>query len=64
MDEETKARAKEKAEAVIEKIGYPDMLDNTGELDEYYISVRYAQLRTLKDLFICSIAVPIMKRDK
>ncbi|XP_072017423.1 endothelin-converting enzyme homolog isoform X2 [Amphiura filiformis] len=36
MDDETKTHAEEKAEDVIEMIGYPDWLEDPAELDKYY----------------------------
>ena len=40
MDDETRAVAKEKADAMNERIGYPDMLTNPEELNQEYIMVR------------------------
>ncbi|KAE8738350.1 hypothetical protein FOCC_FOCC016174 [Frankliniella occidentalis] len=37
MDDETRAVAKEKADAMNEQIGYPDMLTNPAELNQEYI---------------------------
>ncbi|KAE8739548.1 hypothetical protein FOCC_FOCC014968 [Frankliniella occidentalis] len=37
MDDETRAVAKEKADAMNERIGYPDMLTNPAELNQEYI---------------------------
>ncbi len=39
MDDETRAVAKEKADAMNERIGYPDMLTNPEELNQEYIMV-------------------------
>lgn len=36
MDEQTKARALEKAEAVVQKIGFPDFILDVVKLDQYY----------------------------
>ena len=40
MDDETKARAREKAVAISQMIGYPDFAVNPSKLDEYYADVR------------------------
>ncbi len=40
MDEQTRAKAIDKADAIIQKIGYPDILADAGKLDEYYEKVR------------------------
>lgn len=40
MDDETRAVAKEKANAMNERIGYPDILTNSTELDKEYSNVR------------------------
>ena len=37
MDEETRRRAKEKAEAIELKVGYPDFILDPKRLDEYYL---------------------------
>ncbi len=39
MDDETRRRAKEKAEKVIPMIGFPDWLKDPDELDDYYEKV-------------------------
>lgn len=39
MDNETRAVAKEKADAMNERIGYPDILTNRTELEKEYINV-------------------------
>lgn len=39
MDDETRAVAKEKADAMNERIGYPDILTNRTELEKEYINV-------------------------
>lgn len=43
MDEETKKLAKEKADAINERIGYPDILTNTTELEEEYQQVGFLE---------------------
>lgn len=40
MDDETRAVAKEKADAMNERIGYPDILTNADELEKEYVNVR------------------------
>ena len=40
MDDETKARAVEKANAISQMIGYPDFIVNVTKLDEHYAKVR------------------------
>lgn len=40
MDDETRAVAKEKADAMNERIGYPELLTNSEELSKEYINVR------------------------
>lgn len=40
MDDETRAVAKEKADAMNERIGYPEILTNPKELEKEYINVR------------------------
>ena len=40
MDDETRAVAKEKADAMNERIGYPDILTNRTELENEYVNVR------------------------
>ena len=39
MDDETRAVAKEKADAMNERIGYPDILTNADELEKEYVNV-------------------------
>jgi neprilysin len=39
MDDETRAVAKEKADAMNERIGYPEILTNRTELEKEYINV-------------------------
>lgn len=39
MDDETRAVAKEKADAMNERIGYPDLLTDPEELSKEYINV-------------------------
>lgn len=39
MDDETRAVAKEKADAMNERIGYPDILTNRTELQKEYVNV-------------------------
>lgn len=41
MDDETRAVAKEKADAMNERIGYPEILTNPAELEKEYIKVRH-----------------------
>lgn len=43
MDDETRAVAKEKANAMNERIGYPDILTNSTELEKEYEHVRSAK---------------------
>lgn len=40
MDDETRAVAKEKADAMNERIGYPEILTNKTELRKEYVNVR------------------------
>lgn len=40
MDDETRAVAKEKADAMNERIGYPEILTNSSELQKEYVNVR------------------------
>lgn len=40
MDDETRAVAKEKADAMNERIGYPEILTNRSELMKEYVNVR------------------------
>lgn len=40
MDDETRAVAKEKADAMNERIGYPELLTNPDELSKEYVNVR------------------------
>ena len=40
MDDETKARAVEKANAISQMIGYPDFIVNVTKVDEHYANVR------------------------
>lgn len=40
MDDETRAVAKEKADAMNERIGYPEILTNPRELEKEYVNVR------------------------
>jgi predicted metalloendopeptidase len=40
MDDETRAVAKEKADAMNERIGYPELLTDPEELAEEYVMVR------------------------
>lgn len=39
MDEETKGKAKEKADSIVTMLGYPDWLPSPTELDNYYYGV-------------------------
>lgn len=41
MDDETRSVAKEKANSINERIGYPDILTNTTELEKEYANVSY-----------------------
>ena len=41
MDSKTRAKALQKVDAIIEKIGYPDLIDDVDELDDYYQLVRF-----------------------
>ena len=43
MDPVTLKRAIDKVDAIIEKIGYPDLIDDVEQLDQYYgtVSVAY-----------------------
>ncbi|XP_039448992.1 neprilysin-1 isoform X2 [Culex pipiens pallens] len=50
MDDETRAVAKEKADAMNERIGYPEILTNAGELEKEYIN-----LTVSKDHFMNNI---------
>uniref|UniRef100_UPI00358F2340 membrane metallo-endopeptidase-like 1 isoform X2 n=1 Tax=Myxine glutinosa TaxID=7769 RepID=UPI00358F2340 len=45
MDQETKSKAQEKAEAIIERIGYPDYIlhDDNPKLDDDYAQVSYEE---------------------
>lgn len=40
MDDETRAVAKEKADAMNERIGYPELITNSEELVNEYVTVR------------------------
>lgn len=42
MDDETRAVAKEKANAMNERIGYPEILTNPTELEKEYVNVSIA----------------------
>jgi neprilysin len=42
MDDETRAVAKEKADAMNERIGYPEILTNSSELQKEYVNVSVA----------------------
>lgn len=44
MDDETRAVAREKANAMNERIGYPDMLTNPEELNQEYSMVRCVEI--------------------
>lgn len=48
MDDETRAVAKEKADAMNERIGYPEILTNRTELEKEYINVSLICLFLLK----------------
>lgn len=41
MDDETRAVAKEKADSMNERIGYPELLTNTEELNKEYENVNF-----------------------
>lgn len=41
MDDETRAVAKEKADAMNERIGYPEILTDDEELEKEYANVQY-----------------------
>ena len=45
MDDETRAVAKEKADAMNERIGYPEIITDNAELEKEYTNVR--QINTL-----------------
>jgi neprilysin len=42
MDDETRAVAKDKANAMNERIGYPEILTNAAELEKEYVNVRWS----------------------
>lgn len=46
MDDETRAVAKEKADAMNERIGYPELLTNPEELSKEYINVRHLRKKS------------------
>ena len=46
MDDETRAVAKQKADAMNERIGYPELLTDEDELTEEYVMVRHIGLVT------------------
>lgn len=48
MDDETRAVAKDKADAMNERIGYPDILTNPKELEREYENVCEGIMRALK----------------
>lgn len=61
MDDETRAVAKEKADSMNERIGYPEILTNATELEQEYVNVCLPQLsislcRACFISFSCSIA--------
>uniref|UniRef100_UPI00397FEF28 hypothetical protein n=1 Tax=Salmonella sp. s55044 TaxID=3159677 RepID=UPI00397FEF28 len=39
MDDTTRQRAKEKAEAVVDRVGHPEWIENPASLDAYYENV-------------------------
>lgn len=43
MDEDTKTLAREKADAIVSKIGYPDWIKNKTALEKYYEGVILAE---------------------
>lgn len=47
MDDETRAVAKEKADAMNERIGYPEILTNPPELEKEYVNVSLIRLKLL-----------------
>lgn len=50
MDDETRAVAKEKADSMNERIGYPELLTNVEELNKEYMNVKPSKIliRTFK----------------
>lgn len=50
MDDETRAVAKEKADAMNERIGYPELLTDPEELAKEYVMVSFIKCFLLKDL--------------
>lgn len=44
MDDETRAVAKEKADAMNERIGYPQLITNKDELIKEYTGVSYSSI--------------------
>lgn len=48
MDDETRAVAKEKADAMNERIGYPEILTDDNELEKEYANVRANAQRKVK----------------
>lgn len=48
MDDETRAVAKEKADAMNERIGYPDILTNSTELQKEYVNVSEVSFVSLR----------------
>ena len=52
MDDKTKARAREKARAISQMIGYPDFITNPAKLDKHYENVRNYKYLLTKHKFI------------
>lgn len=47
MDDETRAVAKAKADAMNERIGYPELLTATKELEAEYVTVSFTRMNDL-----------------
>lgn len=50
MDDETRAVAKEKADAMNERIGYPEMLKDSEELSKEYVMVSNSSKHVSRDI--------------
>ena len=47
MDEDTKILAREKAESMVSKIGYPDWMKDSTALEKYYEGVQHLSIENL-----------------
>lgn len=60
MDDETRAVAKEKADAMNERIGYPEILTNRTELEKEYVNVSILNEMLQNEVQLSEISFPLL----